>query len=141
LKKFIFLLVTLVGLTSCSSNDDDATLNADAIIGTWQLESNVEAGTERSTPCTRQSTITFLANGNSTNVDVEDSTNNDCESNNSTFNWENTGDANYKLDFGNGQIQTLKFTFSENNSKFSIVLKEGVVNGQTLQEISTYKKI
>jgi len=141
MKQILFLCIAIFSLTACSSDDDEQIIATDIIVGTWQLESNLEAGDERSTECTRQSTITFLANGNSTNVDVEDGTNNNCETTNGSFSWENVGNANYKLDFGDGEVQTLKFTFLENNTKFSIVLKEAVVNGQTLQEISTYKKI
>ena len=139
MKKIIFLCMAVVSLAACSSNDD-APAAADLILGTWQLESNLEGGIERANTCSKQTTLTFLANGNHNRIEFQD-IGGTCERYTFAATWENIGNSSYKLGFGNEQTQTVTLTFLENNTKFSVVIREAVVNGVTLQDIFFYKKI
>jgi hypothetical protein len=132
MKKIILLLITIVSLSSCSSNDDDATSDSDNLIGTWQLTSSKEAGTETSTECSRKNTLTFSENGNATNLGFYEE-NNVCESESGTFTWVSNGSSNYTFDFGGGDKATYGITFSQNNTVFSVTVDTN--------EIETYKKI
>lgn len=138
MKKIILLLITIVSLYSCSSNDENET--TDAIIGTWQLNSYTEIGVERSDECSRKTTINFSENGIATVIGFEND-GNSCKSETYTMNWKNSGDSNYTFDTNDGQTHSFKITFSQNNSVFSILLKSEVVNGETWEEIEAYKKI
>jgi hypothetical protein len=143
MKKIILLLITIVSLSSCSSNDDDnPSLNA--IIGNWQLKSMTENGEERSNDCSRKSTVTFLENGNGSNISYDENYdgngNATCENAvNGTFTWENLTGSIYKV-IEDGDITEVQITFSQDKSTFSIEMSE-TFNDVVYSLISTYKKI
>lgn len=138
MKKIILLLITIVSLSSCSSNDDD-TASLNAIIGNWQLKSITENGTERTTDCTRKSTLTFLENGSATSKDYNDDSG-ICENDdNGTFTWENTTGSIYKI-IEDGDISEVQINFSQDKSTFSITFSE-TFDGVVYSLITTYKKI
>jgi hypothetical protein len=143
MKKIILLLITIVSLSSCSSNDDDnPSLNA--IIGNWQLKSMTENGEERSNDCSRKSTVTFLENGNGSNISYDENYdgngNATCENqDNGTFTWENLTGSIYKV-IEDGDITEVQITFSQDKSTFSIEMSE-TFNDVVYSLILTYKKI
>ena len=143
MKKIILLLITIVSLSSCSSNDDDTT-SLNAIIGNWQLKSMTENDEERTTDCTRKSTVTFLENGNgsqiSYNENYDGNGNAICENDdNGTFTWENSTGSIYKI-IEEGDISEVQITFSQDKSTFSIDFSE-TFDGVVYSQIMTYKKI
>ena len=143
MKKIILLLITIVSLSSCSSNDDDTT-SLNAIIGNWQLKSMTENDEERTTDCTRKSTVTFLENGNgsqiSYNENYDGNGNAICENDdNGTFTWENSTGSIYKI-IEEGDISEVQITFSQDKSTFSIEFSE-TFNDVVYSLITTYKKI
>jgi hypothetical protein len=138
MKKIILLLITIISLSSCSSNDDD-TASLNAIIGNWQLQSITENGEERSTDCTRKSTLTFLENGSATSKNYNDDYG-ICENDdNGTFTWENSTGSIYKI-IEDGDISEVQVTFSQDKSTFSIEFSETFDN-VVYSLITTYKKI
>jgi hypothetical protein len=139
LKKIILLLITIVSLSSCSSNDDDiASLNA--IIGNWELKSMTENGEERSTDCTRKNTVTFLENGNGSNISYDGNGNTTCENAaNGTFTWENLTGSIYKI-IEDEDISEVQITFSQDKSIFSIEISE-TFDDEVYSLTLTYKKI
>jgi hypothetical protein len=139
LKKIILLLITIVSLSSCSSNDDDiAFLNA--IIGNWELKSMTENGEERSTDCTRKNTVTFLENGNGSNISYDGNGNTTCENAaNGTFTWENLTGSIYKI-IEDEDISEVQITFSQDKSIFSIEISE-TFDDEVYSLTLTYKKI
>ena len=143
MKKIVFLLITIVSLSSCSSNDDD-TSSLNIIIGTWQLKSQTENGEERTTNCSKKSTLTFLENGNGSQISYDESYDENgnaiCENdNNGTFTWENTNATTYNIS-ENGNSSTLELTFSQNNTIFSGSSSE-TYNGTTYASTFSYIKI
>jgi hypothetical protein len=141
MKKIILLLITIVSLSSCSSNDDDiASLNA--IIGNWQLKSMTENGEERSTDCTRKNTVTFLENGNGSNISYDENYdgNATCENAvNGTFTWENLTGSIYKI-IEEEDISEVQINFSQDKSIFSIEISE-TFDDEVYSLTLTYKKI
>jgi hypothetical protein len=115
-------------------------MDIDPIIGTWQLTSKTENGTEIYTKCCRKNTLTFLSNGTTSEVYYYDNGNTTCDTDTDSANWENVGNSNYKVDYGDNDSQTEKITFSENNSIFSFTSTEEF-NGTTETYTGTYKKI
>ncbi len=143
MKKIIFLLITILSLSSCSSNDDDAS-SLNIIIGTWQLKSMTENDEERSNDCSRKSTVTFLENGNGSNISYDENYdgngNATCENAvNGTFTWENSTGSIYKV-IEDGDITEVQITFSQDKSTFSIEMSE-TFNDVVYSLILTYKKI
>tara|TARA_R110001592_G_scaffold250927_1_gene513538 strand:+ start:180 stop:611 length:432 start_codon:yes stop_codon:yes gene_type:complete len=143
MKKIILLLIAIVSLSSCSSNDDDAS-SLNIIIGTWQLKSNLENGKERTTDCTRKSTLTFSENGNGSqigyNENYDGNGNAICENDyNGTFTWKNTNATTYEIN-QDGQNILVDLTFSQNNTIFSTTSTE-TYNGTTYTDTSIYIKI
>ncbi|MFT5249530.1 MAG: hypothetical protein ACI93P_001256 [bacterium] len=143
MKKIILLLITIVSLSSCSSNDDDTT-SLNAIIGNWQLKSMTENGEERTTDCTRKSTVTFLENGNGSQISYDENYDGNgnaiCEKDdNGTFTWQNSTDSIYKI-IEDGDISEVQITFSQDKSTFSIEFSE-TFNDVVYSLITTYKKI
>jgi hypothetical protein len=143
MKKIILLLITIISLSSCSSNDDD-TASLNAIIGNWQLQSITENGEERSNDCSRKSTVTFLENGNGSNISYDENYdgngNATCENDfNGTFTWENLTGSVYKV-IEDGDITEVQITFSQDKSTFSIEMSE-TFNDVVYSLILTYKKI
>ncbi|MEO9571525.1 MAG: lipocalin family protein [Polaribacter sp.] len=137
MKKLLYLFIASTILFSCTTNDDDD--SSDPIIGIWQLSSETENGTDISTSCERKSTITFLENGTTTQIySYEDGNNCSTESDSAT--WENLGNSNYKLYYGDGDGETSKITFSQNNTVFSVTNTDDY-NGTTYTYVITYKKI
>ena len=143
MKKIILLLITIVSLSSCSSNDDDnPSLNT--IIGNWQLKSVTENGEESSNDCSRKNTVTFLENGNGSNISYDENYdgngNATCENDfNGTFTWENLTGSVYKVN-EDGDITEVQITFSQDKSTFSIEMSE-TFNDVVYSLILTYKKI
>jgi hypothetical protein len=143
LKKIILLLITIVSLSSCSSNDDDiASLNA--IIGNWELKSMTENGEERSTDCTRKNTVTFLENGNGSNISYDENYdgngNATCENAvNGTFTWKNLTGSIYKI-IEEEDISEVQINFSQDKSIFSIEISE-TFDDEVYSLTLTYKKI
>ncbi len=140
MKKIIFLFLAIATLSSCETKEDDNPNSSDIIIGTWQLASDKENGTEISTECERKSTITFLENGTSEEVYYYTDGSNNCSTESDTSTWENVGNSTYKIDYGNGDSETAKLTFSENNTVFSVTDIDDD-NGVTYTYVITYKKI
>ncbi|KGL63957.1 lipocalin family protein [Polaribacter sp. Hel1_85] len=140
MKQIIFLFLAIATLSSCETNEDDNPSSSDLIIGKWQLISDKENGTEISTECERKSTITFSENGTSTEVYYYNDGSNNCITESETATWENLGSSTYKVDYGNGDTETAKITFSENNTEFSITNTD-VYNGVTYTYVITYKKV
>ncbi|ARV07806.1 hypothetical protein BTO04_14370 [Polaribacter sp. SA4-10] len=143
MKKIIYLLTVIICLSSCSSSDDDAS-SSNIIIGTWQLKSETENGVERTTDCTRKSTITFLKNGNGSQISYDESYdgagNAVCENDyNGTFTWENTNATTYNVS-EDGQSNSVELTFSQNNTIFSTSFSE-TYDGTTYTSTSSYIKI
>lgn len=143
MKKIIYLLTVIICLSSCSSSDDDAS-SSNIIIGTWQLKSETENGVERTTDCTRKSTITFLENGNGSQISYDESYdgtgNAVCENDyNGTFTWENTNATIYNVS-EDGQSNSVELTFSQNNTIFSTSFSE-TYDGTTYTSTSSYIKI
>ena len=134
----LYLFISLTFLNSCNSSDDNSS-DLDPIIGKWQLQSLQENGQEESTPCSRQTVLTFLENGTTTInnfYDGDAAGNERCESANGTSIWENLGNSSYKVqDHG----ETTAIHFSENNTVFSVSASE-TYNGTTYTIAITYKK-
>jgi hypothetical protein len=139
MKKLLYLFIASTIFMSCSSNDDS---DLDQVIGTWQLITETENGVDQSTTCSKKSTATFSNNGNFSTIffysdsDV-DST---CESGNSSGTWESAGNSNYTLTFEDGDSNTTKLNFTDNNNQFSVTTTENY-NDQTFTYIETYKRI
>ena len=143
MKKIIFLLITIVSLSSCSSNDDD-TAFLNAIIGNWQLKSMTENDEERSNDCSRKSTVTFLENGNGSNISYDENYDGNgnvvCKNqDNGTFTWQKSTGSIYKI-IEDGDITETQITFSQDKSTFSIEMSE-TFNDEVYSFILTYKKI
>jgi hypothetical protein len=143
MKKIILLLITIVSLSSCSSNDDD-TASLNPIIGNWQLKSMTENGEERSNDCSRKSTVTFLENGNGSNISYDENYDGNgnavCKNDdNGTSTWQNSTGSIYKI-IEDGDISEVQITFSQDKSTFSIEMSE-TFNDEVYSFILTYKKI
>lgn len=137
MKKLLFLFIASTILFSCESNDEN---DLDPIIGTWQLTSETENGTEESTECSRKTKVTFSEDGKFTYQGFFTDGGSECENENSSGTWRNDNNSNYTLDFGDGDTSTTKLTFSQNNNVFSTTDTDNF-NGQTFIYIETYKRI
>lgn len=138
MKKLLYLFIASTLLISCNSNDDN-TPDLDPIIGTWRLQSIQENSQERSTACTRQSTLIFSENGTTTINSFEDADDGsgDCERYSDMSNWENSGNSTYKID---DDVETFTIDFSENNTVFTSSLS-ATDNGTTYTIEIVYKKL
>lgn len=134
MKKILYLFIAIVSITSCESNEE---INSDPIIGTWQLQSVLENGTEQATDCEKKTTIVFLENGTTTNESFNDDGNNGCESNTDSSTWVNIGNSTYRID---SDDEDVKLNFSQNNTVFTASISESY-NGMTFTTVITYKKI
>lgn len=112
MKKLLYLFITSAFLISCESDNDT---DADPIIGTWQLTSQTENGTEISTDCQRKTEITFLENGTTSEIYYYDNGNNTCDFETDSANWENLGNSNYNFNYDDIYGETVKIIFSQNN--------------------------
>ena len=137
MKKIILVLIAILSLSSCNSNDDD--LDQDPIIGKWQLTSAKDDNVEYSDDCTRKSTITFLENKTVTVAGYYDDSNG-CESEADSFGWMNLGNSSYEFTYNTNDKETVTFIFSQNNTVFTVNESE-TYNNVTYTSSITYKKI
>jgi hypothetical protein len=138
MKKLLYLFITSTFLISCSSNDNDSSL--DPIIGEWQLTSIMTNGEEEASDCDKKTTITFFENGTGTSINF-DFTSNNCERFPGTLTWENIGGSAYNTDNGNG-ADTTEIVFSNNNSVFKVTSTDIAVDGTILfKDVYTYTRI
>lgn len=137
MKKFIYLFIAIISLSSCNSNDDD--LDQDPIIGKWQLISAKEDTVDYSDECLRKSTITFLENKTVTVTNYYDD-GNGCENEADSFEWMNLGDSSYEFTYNPTDKETFTFIFSQNNTVFTVNESETYDNVTYTSSI-TYTKI
>lgn len=123
MKKFIYLLFVIVGLSSCSSNDDDTTA-VDAIIGKWQFTSQKVNGVEDSTICDRKMTFNFSADNKIVITRYSRSSADVCdipETINAT--WTKNSNSNYTLTSGSNSINLVISgnTLTETTSDYIVI--------------------
>lgn len=112
MKKIVHVLLIIALIYSCNNTEDNETLSSDPIIGKWQLFQDIENGTDISTSCSRQGTLSFSEDGNFEGIYfTEDSGQNTtaCISETQNAFWLNKGSNLYTVDG-----ITRKITFKEN---------------------------
>lgn len=124
MKKIICLLTIIISLASCSSNDEDATLNADAIIGKWQFTSQKVNGVEDSTICDRKMTFNFSVDNKIVITRYSRSSADVCdipETINAT--WTNNSNSNYTLTSRSNSINLVISgnTLTETTSDYVVI--------------------
>ena len=117
MKKILYLLLTVLFISSCSSNSEfDSSI--DPIIGSWRLKSISSDGIEESDECTRKTKLKILENGTSNAVYYDYEGVNDCQANPVSGIWENVGNSNYEFT-SQYENPTHKIIFTNNNNIFT----------------------
>ncbi|MFL1010729.1 lipocalin-like domain-containing protein [Flavisericum labens] len=114
MKKLILLFtVVLVGLSSCSNDDDSG--SQDPLIGTWTWFKSFENGVEEPLDdCDKKDNIVVAADGTLTETYYYDN-NGTCESDGTDMaTWENTGGGTYRIVYSGDDIIDIKITFEGN---------------------------
>ncbi|TXD50274.1 MULTISPECIES: lipocalin family protein [unclassified Polaribacter] len=136
MKKIYKFLLTIVFLSSCSSNDNLG-LSTDKVVGSWSLISQIIDGKETITDCAKQTIFTFQADRVLTQT-FYSIFNNGCNAGPQIVsNWFYSGNSQYRIESTNGTLRSLEFIFTKNNTKFS--LEEADSNGQII--VSVFVKI
>ena len=123
MKKIIILLITIVSISSCSSNDDD-TVTADAIIGKWQFTSQKVNGVEDSTICDKKMTFDFSADNKIIITRYSRSSADVCDiPENINATWKNNGNSNYTITSGSNSINLVISgnTLAETTSDYVVI--------------------
>jgi hypothetical protein len=131
MKKLILLFsVISLALTSCNS-DDDSSSSQDQIIGTWKFHKFFTNGVEETlTDCEKQETYTFRSNGTVDYMYYEQDLSSNCIlEEDVTGTWENDGNNNYAVDFGDGP--STQAVFFQNNTFYF----EDVFEGDTYRQV------
>jgi hypothetical protein len=136
MKKLYTLLLTLVFLSACNTNDD-LELSTDKVVADWNLVSQIIDGQEKANDCTKQTVFSFQANRVLTQTFYDNSGGTCSASQQLVSNWFYAGNSQYRVESVNGTVRDLVFIFSENNTKFT--LTEADTNGQVIT--STFVKI
>lgn len=127
--KLILGLFLLIGLVSCSDDDDGGSNGAnDRIVGEWRIDKVIMNGVEIELgECGGQSGIVFLANGNAIATDFyEDFDTGDCISDVYNEKWQYSGNNVYKFTDEDGEVYDVTITFSNNNNTFTITEEDDV---------------
>ena len=120
MKKLLYLSVVSSILISCSSNNDGVNLSTDKIVGNWNLFSQKTNSIETITDCKKQTTFNFEPD-RILRQTFYSFINTDCKENSQIISsWAFSGDSKYRITNSSGVSQTLEFSFSENDTKFSI---------------------
>lgn len=120
MKRIFNLLITSLFLISCGSNNDNVNLSTDKIVGNWNLFSQKIDDTETITDCTKQTTFNFESD-RILRQTFYSFFNNNCSAGSQIISsWVFSGDSKYRITNSSGASQTLEFSFSENDTKFSI---------------------
>lgn len=126
---FIFILITVITLNSCTQDDDGAVNNStpieqESIVGLWSLDYYIENNilTEE-VECSRQLEYKFLANSTYTLTSFAGDDLNNCQPAviiNGT--WDFLGDTTFSL-LVNGDVnaEEIELTYQDNFTKFTIV--------------------
>lgn len=127
MKKITYLLIGILCLTSCSSNDDDV---SDPIIGKWKIKSGTVNNISILNACSSQTSIEFKSD-NTVNVVSfsDDNANSNCTSELQTGNWKLNNGSSYAttLDSNNGSFIDANIIFSDNNNTFTTGPSSNVV--------------
>ncbi len=125
MKKFILLFISLAMFTACSKDDESPeTDDGSEIVGTWFLVDAKAGGVSGNlSDCTKNTFVTFNANGTASSEYYEESDGN-CEvSDSNTGNWDYKGNSIYSVDIaGYDNLEgTVNF---ESSTRFSFTSPE-----------------
>jgi hypothetical protein len=138
MKNLLYLFIASTFLISCSSNDNDSSI--DPIIGEWQLTSLMTNGKELASDCDKKTTLTFFENGTGASINFDFISNN-CETFTRTSTWVNIGDSKYNVVTEN-VADTHEIVFSNNNSVFKNTRTVESEDGTFLTpQVVTYTRI
>ncbi|OSY88247.1 hypothetical protein WH52_05570 [Tenacibaculum holothuriorum] len=132
MKKLLVLLIAMLSLFSCSSDDE----NLDPFVGTWKLFSNRQGEVNE---CEKKTTIIINESGTySSSYYYEE--NNACTNGNATGVWENAGNGIYEIkESGSNQVELANITFKDNNKTF-VITETDNDNGVTKTYTIVYKR-
>lgn len=118
-KAIIFLAMILVGLSSCSNDDNENTTSIDPLVGVWYPFS--DDGIEES-KCRKKSTFTFSEDGKYQSIGIIEGSDGNCiDDFKFSGTWENLGDNKYKSTDGKtSESRTSEIIFSDNNNTMTI---------------------
>ena len=138
MKKFIYLFIAIISLTSCSNNDDDDSTSPsiDLVVGEWEQVLITINGEEFSSNCDENDSFEFFEDGTYTlGVFDEITTGGDCIVQNYQGIWSNTEGA-YSLSITPQGPVTAVAAFSSNNTVVNFTVEsDGNVNIITCNRI------
>ncbi len=119
--KLLLTLFVLIGLASCSDDDEPSSPDTDRIVGEWRIQSLTYDGEEvEFSSCQLQSSIKFFANGNVTTTDFYEDIDDECISDIYSEKWTNRGNNVYRITDEDGITYDVTILFSNNNNVFTI---------------------
>ena len=125
MKKVIFLLliiITTLGLSSCTSDDDNP--DQDQLIGKWKAIEYSFNGVENSDPCDLEGVFSIKSDGTFTNEDYESDQNDTCfldETVSGT--WTNNGKNSYSFEAA-GETETYTMVFQGNTFSITEIIDQ-----------------
>lgn len=120
--KLLLTLFLIVGLGSCSGDDDggNGTVEANRLVGEWKIQSlTIDGVSVPITDCEAQSRVIFTANGNLTSTDFFEDENEECVSEVTNETWEYRGSNIYRFNDGSVSYE-VSIIFSNNNNQFTV---------------------
>ena len=128
------LFLLCISFQNCNSSDT-VLQDSDIVVGTWKLTSLEVDGVETITTCKESNTYTFES-GNVLRKELHDVVNGNCQLiETQIFSWLRIERGRYSLTTSNGFNSVVDFTFSDNDTKFSVT---EMINGE--QVVSVFSK-
>jgi len=139
MKKIIYLFIVVIGMSSCSNDDDSNNPTQDPFVGNWELASETANGIALPLECDAD-TLEVSEDGSYTLNRAVTDTLGDCYTETFSGIWNNLGESVYSLNFTPDGPITTELTFSSNNTVMSFAL-ETSEQGVTFTLVLTYNKV
>ena len=139
MKKIIYLFIVVIGMSSCSNDDDSNNPTQDPFIGNWELASEIVNGTAVPLEC--DSDKLEVSEDGSYTINVENTDNlGNCFAETFSGLWNNLGESVYSLNSTPDGPLTPELTFSSNNTVMSFTLEQ-TEGGVTVAVVVTFNKV
>ena len=139
MKKIIYLFIAVMGISSCSNDDDSNNPTQDPFVGNWELASETVNGTAVTLDCDAD-TLEVSEDGSYTLNRAFTDILGDCYPETFSGIWNNLGESVYSLNFTPDGPITTELTFSSNNTVMSFT-QEKTQEGVTFTLVLTYNKV
>lgn len=141
MKKIIYLFIVVIGMSSCSSDNDSNNPTQDPFIGNWELASETENGITVPLECEADNLEVSEDGSYTINIENTDNLGN-CFAETFSGLWINLGESVYSLNSTPDGPLTTELTFSSNNTVMSFTQEQtDSLSGFTVTLVITFNKV